>query len=120
MEVDERQINGYIFANNPAFEMCLNDPAIWYIMDMGFDTHVAHWHGNNVMKNGVMMASVPINPGMMDTTTMVATNPGWWQVICHFNTHLSKGMEANYRIYGYDEQCPLPKLASNPNPPVRK
>jgi len=89
-------------------------------MDMGFDTHVAHWHGNNVKQDGVMKASVPINPGMMDTATMVATNPGWWQVICHFNTHLSKGMEANYRIFGFDEECPLQRLESNPNPPVRK
>lgn len=98
--------------------MCVNDPAIWYIMDMGFDTHVAHWHGNNVVKDGITMASVPINPGQMLTTTMTALNPGWWQLICHFNTHLSKGMEANYRIYGPEEgACPLPKLPSNPNPP---
>jgi hypothetical protein len=31
-------INGYIFANAPTFEMCLYDPVIWYIYDMGFDT----------------------------------------------------------------------------------
>ncbi|KAF4626427.1 hypothetical protein G7Y89_g11732 [Cudoniella acicularis] len=81
-------INGYIYANNPTFTMCLNDAAIWYIMDMGFDTHVAHWHGNNVVHNGITMASVPINPGQMLTTHMTATNPGMWQLICHFNTHL--------------------------------
>lgn len=98
--------------------MCVNDHAIWYLMDMGFDTHVVHWHGNNVVKNGLTMASVPINPGMMTTTTMTALNPGWWHVICHFNTHLSKGMEAIYRIYGPEEgACPLPRLPSNPNPP---
>jgi manganese oxidase len=101
--------------------MCVNDPAIWYIMDMGFDTHVAHWHGNNVVMNGITMASVPINPGQMVTATMAASNPGWWQLICHFNTHLSKGMEANYRIYGPEEgACPLPKLPINPTPPKLK
>ena len=92
--------------------MCINDAAIWYIMDMGFDTHVAHWHGNNVMWNNVMMASVPINPGQMLTTHMTALNPGSWQLICHFNTHLSKGMEAWYRIYAPWEECPLVPLGS--------
>jgi hypothetical protein len=43
--------------------MCINDAAIFYLMDMGFDTHVVHWHGNNVARNGILMASVPINPG---------------------------------------------------------
>ncbi|CZR67649.1 uncharacterized protein PAC_17548 [Phialocephala subalpina] len=105
-------INGWIFANNPPFSMCINDPAIWYIMDMGFDTHVAHWHGNNVVHNGITMASVPINPGQMLTTHMTALNPGLWQFICHFNTHLSKGMEAWYRIYAPWEECPLVPLGS--------
>jgi hypothetical protein len=53
--------------------MCLDDPVIWYLMDFGFDTHTPHWHGNNVKKNGVNMASVPIDPGIMDSATMVAT-----------------------------------------------
>lgn len=42
---------------------------------------------------------------------MTAFDPGWWQVICHFNTHLSKGMEANYIVYGPGE-CPLLPLES--------
>lgn len=103
-------INGYIFANNPPFEMCVNDAAIWYLWDMGFDTHVAHWHGNNVYNNGLNTPAVPLNPGQMVTVNMTALNPGQWQLICHFNTHLSKGMEANYIIY--QNNCPLPPLAA--------
>lgn len=104
-------INGYIYANNPPFEMCVNDPTIWYLWDMGFDTHVVHWHGNNVVANGLVTESVAINPGQMITTTMTPANPGFWQVICHFNTHLAKGMEANYIIYGgIGPECTLPPL----------
>lgn len=104
-------INGYIYANNPPFEMCVNDNVIWYLWDMGFDTHVAHWHGNNVVYDGIVKPAIPLNPGQMVTTTMSAANPGWWQLICHFNTHLSKGMEANYVIYGgVGPNCTLPPL----------
>lgn len=38
--------------------MCVNDKAIWYIWNMGFDTHVTHWHGNNVVRNGLVTATV--------------------------------------------------------------
>jgi manganese oxidase len=104
-------INGYIFANNPPFEMCVNDAVIWYLWDMGFDTHVAHWHGNNAVYDGIVKPAIPLNPGQMITATMTAANPGWWQLICHFNTHLSKGMEASYIIYGgVGPQCNLPPL----------
>ena len=89
--------------------MCLNDPAIWYIYNVGFDTHVTHWHGNNVVLHNLTTAAVANNPGQMITTTMTAMNPGLWQLICHMNTHLSKGMEANYMIY--EGNCPLPPLA---------
>jgi hypothetical protein len=50
-------MNGYIFANNPPFESCLNDNLIYYIYNGGFDAHVAHWHGNNVVLNGLVTAS---------------------------------------------------------------
>jgi manganese oxidase len=104
-------MNGYIFSNNPPFEMCVNDNVIWYLWDHGFDTHVAHWHGNNVNYNGIELTSVPLNPGEMKTVKMTATNPGWWQMICHFNTHLSKGMEASYIVCGgVGPACTLPPL----------
>ncbi|KAL2004240.1 hypothetical protein VTN02DRAFT_4755 [Thermoascus thermophilus] len=106
-------LNGYIYANNPPFEMCLNDNVIWYLYDMGFDTHVFHMHGDNVYDpaSNMTTATVTLNPGQMTTVLMTAFNPGWWQLICHFTTHLSKGMEANYIVYGgpYGE-CPLEPL----------
>ncbi|KAF2095204.1 Cupredoxin [Rhizodiscina lignyota] len=104
-------MNGYIFSNSPAFEMCVNDKVIWYLWDMGFDTHTVHWHGDNVLQHGIVTPSVAINPGQMITVTMNAANPGWWQVICHFNQHLSKGMEANYIVHGgVGNDCTLPPL----------
>jgi FtsP/CotA-like multicopper oxidase with cupredoxin domain len=107
------QINGYIYANNPPFEMCANDNVIWYLYDMGFDTHVFHMHGENARDpvTGATSATTTLNPGQMTTVLMTALNPGWWHLLCHFTTHLSKGMEANYIVYGGPYgKCPLKPL----------
>ncbi|OKL60048.1 hypothetical protein UA08_04972 [Talaromyces atroroseus] len=112
-------INGYIFANNPSFEMCQYDNVIWYLWDMGFDTHVAHWHGNNVVMNGLGAGTVTLNPGQSITVTMNPASWGFWHFLCHFNTHLSKGMEAIYQVYPVNS-CPLSPLVplnSTSHPP---
>ncbi|TKA65742.1 hypothetical protein B0A49_05267, partial [Cryomyces minteri] len=51
-------MNGYIFANNPTYEMCLNDKVIWYTMAYGSMSHVFHMHGNGFYYNGVGMPSI--------------------------------------------------------------
>lgn len=45
-------ISGYIFANNPTYEMCVNDKVIWYVNAYGSASHVFHMHGNGVTYNG--------------------------------------------------------------------
>ena len=50
-------LNGYVFANNPWFEMCKDDKVIWYLYGHGSDTHVFHMHGNGFKYLGVNMAS---------------------------------------------------------------
>lgn len=108
-------MNGYIFANNPPFEMCLNDKVIWYIQAQGGASHVFHMHGNGFQFQGFNRASISINDGEMFPLYMNATQPGLWQVICHVANHHFKGMVANYRIY--DSDCPLvsPGSADVPN-----
>jgi hypothetical protein len=51
-------MNGYIFANNPTFEMCLGDNVIWYAMSYGSMSHVFHMHGNNFRYNGIGTPSI--------------------------------------------------------------
>jgi hypothetical protein len=104
-------LNGYIYANSPPFEMCQNENTIWYIWDMGFDTHVMHWHGNNVWENDQNVGTVTINPGQATTVTMQPASYGFWHFLCHFNTHMRKGMEAIYIVYPEGE-CPLPALST--------
>ncbi|RLL96261.1 hypothetical protein CFD26_102287 [Aspergillus turcosus] len=106
-------LNGYIYANNPPFEMCVLDNVIWYLYDMGFDMHVFHMHGENILDpvSNATSSTVTLAPGQMTTVTLTAFNPGWWQLICHFNTHQNMGMEANYIVYGGPYgPCPLEPL----------
>ncbi|KAK3678335.1 hypothetical protein LTR78_001632 [Recurvomyces mirabilis] len=102
-------MNGYIFANNPTFDMCLNDNVIWYVNAYGSASHVFHMHGNGVMYNGGGYPAVSINDGVGKTLYMNATGQGKWQVICHVNNHHSMGMVSNYQVWPAG-QCPLPSL----------
>jgi len=108
-------LNGYVLANGYPFEMCRNDPVIWYVMTYGNYAHTFHMHGNNFQVNGMdpWQAALNLNVGEMFTLNMAAQLPGIWQVICHVAMHLVFGMEQNYQVYEIEEyggSCPLPPL----------
>jgi hypothetical protein len=91
-------MNGYIFANNPIFDMCLNDKVIWYVNAYGAASHVFHMHGNGFAYHGVNEYAISINDGVGKTLLMNATGRGLWQVICHVDNHHAMGMVLNYRV----------------------
>lgn len=66
-------MNGYVFANNPTFEMCLNDQVIWYVNAFGTLSHVFHMHGNGFTYNGVSGYAESLNDGEGKTLYMNAT-----------------------------------------------
>ena len=104
-------LNGLVFANNNPFEMCAGDSVIWYVVAYGNNPHVFHMHGNGFVYQGMNMASISINAGVMRTLPMTANGVGLWQLICHISNHDAKGMEDNYIVYP-NGSCPLPKLAT--------
>ena len=122
-------INGYIFSNNPTYEMCLNDKVIWYVNAYGGASHVFHLHGNGFAYNGInnyatskslpnesassisLTATSGLNDGVGKTLYTSATGGGLWQVICHVSDHQTKGMVNNYEVY-LANQCPLKPLGS--------
>ncbi|KAI4725720.1 Cupredoxin [Aureobasidium sp. EXF-10728] len=114
-------MNGYVFGNGAPYEMCRNDPVIWYVMAFGGASHVFHLHGNNFQYNDIWQASQSVNAGEMFTFNMNAQLPGVWQLLCHVSSHNLFGMQQNYVVYGTEEDgetCPLPpltaKLAGSP------
>ncbi|KAL1963547.1 hypothetical protein VTN77DRAFT_7992 [Rasamsonia byssochlamydoides] len=50
-------LNGYVFANNPIFHMCVDDPVIWYVYAHGTESHIFHMHGNGFRELGVNYVS---------------------------------------------------------------
>ncbi|KAH0409191.1 Cupredoxin, partial [Aureobasidium melanogenum] len=114
-------MNGYVFGNGAPYEMCRDDPVIWYVMAFGGASHVFHLHGNNFQYNGIWLAAQSVNAGEMFTFNMNAQLPGVWQLLCHVSDHNLFGMQQNYVVYGTEEDgetCPLPpltaKLAGSP------
>ena len=110
-------LNGYVFSNGPDFEICRDDPVIWYVMAYGDYSHVFHMHGNNFQAgpNAPWQAAMSINVGEMFTLNMNAQLPGIWQIICHVNMHQAFGMEQNYIVYETKfggQTCPLPALTA--------
>ncbi|KAI5258094.1 Cupredoxin [Aureobasidium subglaciale] len=103
-------MNGYVFANNPTFQMCLNDKVIWYVNAYGSASHIFHMHGNGFKYENISQYAISINDGVGKTLYMDATGPGLWQVICHVDNHQAKGMVANYKVF--QNNCPLPSLSS--------
>lgn len=84
-------MNGYIFGNNPTFEMCLSDKVIWYVNAYGSANHVFHMHGNSFRYHGYGEYAISINDGVGKTLYMDATGQGKWQVLCHVSLiHLFK------------------------------
>lgn len=98
-------MNGYIFSNNPTFEMCLNEKVIWYVNAYGSASHVFHMHGNGVSYNNGSYPAVSLNDGVGKTLYMDAVGQGLWEILCHVNNHQTLGMVAStctakYLLFG--------------------
>ncbi|KAK1078009.1 hypothetical protein LTR48_008607, partial [Friedmanniomyces endolithicus] len=76
-------MNGYIFSNNPVYQMCLSEKVIWYVNAYGGASHVFHMHGNGFKYHGFNEYAMSVNDGVGKTLYMDAVGLGRWQVICH-------------------------------------
>jgi hypothetical protein len=93
-------INGYVFGNQPMLNLRKGQHVRWYVMSMGteVDLHTPHWHGNDVLVNGMRMDVVSLLPATMVTADMVPDNLGTWLFHCHVNDHISAGMLTRYSV----------------------
>ena len=58
-------INGFLFANLPALDMCLNDKVSWHMIGYGneVDIHGAYFHGQTFLMNKNRKDAVNLIPG---------------------------------------------------------
>jgi FtsP/CotA-like multicopper oxidase with cupredoxin domain len=94
-------INGFIEGNLPMLTMRKGEHVRWYLLsnDNEDDVHMAHWHGNTVVWNGMRMDSLFLGPMAMTSADMVPENEGIWLFHCHVSDHLFGGMVGRYQVF---------------------
>jgi manganese oxidase len=91
-------INGYLYGNQPLITLLRGETYQWDVMDVGFDMHAVHWHGNTVLYDGMRTDLIPILPGEQIEALMVPDDPGIWLLHCHLDDHLAGGMVTRYQV----------------------
>ena len=93
-------VNGYVYGNGPTFVVHKGKRVRWYVMSMGteVDLHTPHWHGNDVLANGMRMDTVSLLPAGMVIADMKPDALGTWLFHCHVNDHILAGMLARYQV----------------------
>uniref|UniRef100_A0A8C9TH03 ferroxidase n=1 Tax=Scleropages formosus TaxID=113540 RepID=A0A8C9TH03_SCLFO len=93
-------INGYVFANLPGLEMCLNRTVSWHLFGMGneVDIHSAYFHGHTVLQQGHRADVLSLFPATFITADMVPRTVGRWMLSCQVNDHVQAGMQAFYTV----------------------
>lgn len=86
----ETAINGYVFGNLPAIQLCQNRPATWHLFGMGNeeDIHSVFFHGNTLLDRGHRTDTVSLFPATFVTAQMVPRANGKWLLSCQVNDHL--------------------------------
>jgi len=93
-------MNGFVYGNMPLVTMHAGERVRWYVMATmsDFDFHTPHWHGNNLLVNGMRTDVVSLFPMQMVVADMIPDDKGIWLIHCHVNLHLDGGMEARYEV----------------------
>ncbi|XP_028410186.1 hephaestin-like protein [Dendronephthya gigantea] len=101
-------INGYLYANLPGLDMCLNKKISWHIIGLGdeVDIHGVNFHGQTFEMNSNRKDTVYLIPGSYQTISMQPDNPGEWALVCRTNDHFDAGMVAKFRVNGCNSEVP--------------
>jgi FtsP/CotA-like multicopper oxidase with cupredoxin domain len=93
-------INGYLYGNMPMIDVRARQHVRWYVMGMGteVDLHTPHWHGDDVVVNGMRTDVVSLLPATMVVADMVPDDVGTWLLHCHVGDHITAGMVTRYRV----------------------
>ncbi|XP_024118878.1 ferroxidase HEPHL1 [Oryzias melastigma] len=99
-------INGFVFGNLPAIELCQHRAVAWHLFGMGneVDIHSAFFHGNTLLDRGHRTDTLSLFPATFATAQMVPKAVGKWLLTCQVNDHLQAGMQAFYTVQSCDSE----------------
>ncbi|XP_075448619.1 ferroxidase HEPHL1 [Ascaphus truei] len=107
-------INGYLFGNLPALDLCLSDLVSWHLFGIGneVDVHSAFFHGHTITNQGHRADVINLFPATFVTAEMVPSSVGTWMLSCQVNDHLQAGMMGLYNV-GTCGKIPTTSLAGS-------
>ncbi|XP_053564591.1 ferroxidase HEPHL1 [Bombina bombina] len=93
-------VNGYLFGNLPALDMCLGDSVSWHLFGMGneVDVHSAYFYGHTITNQGHRADVISLFPATFVTVEMKPSTVGTWMLSCQVNDHIQAGMMAFFNI----------------------
>ncbi|XP_077341097.1 ferroxidase HEPHL1-like [Lithobates pipiens] len=102
-------INGYLYGNLPAMDMCVGDSVSWHLFSIGneVDIHSAYFHGHTVKNLGHRTDVINLFPATFVTVEMTPSNAGSWMLTCQVNDHFEAGMLGLYNV-GNCGAAPVP------------
>lgn len=85
-------INGYLYANLPGLDMCVNQKISWHIIGLGdeVDIHGVNFHGQTFEMNSNRKDTVYLIPGGLLLQTSLSPFSKVWQV-----TYLVSSLQAH-------------------------
>eukprot|EP00079_Xenopus_tropicalis_P012612 XP_002939767.2 PREDICTED: hephaestin-like protein 1 [Xenopus tropicalis] len=104
-------INGYMFGNLPALNMCLSDTVSWHLFGIGneVDIHSAYFYGHTVTNLGHRTDVINLFPATFVTVEMTPASVGTWMLSCQVNDHVEAGMLGLYHVESCGRLPPLAK-----------
>ncbi|XP_066570812.1 hephaestin isoform X2 [Amia ocellicauda] len=93
-------VNGFLYSNLPALEMCLGSNVSWHLLGLGgeMDIHGAVFQGNTIQINSRRTDSATLLPHTSVTALMQPDNIGTFGVICQTSGHFLAGMKQQYQV----------------------
>ncbi|XP_056254111.1 ferroxidase HEPHL1 isoform X1 [Seriola aureovittata] len=110
-------VNGRMYGNLAALEMCAGDKVWWYTYGLGTeaDIHGVYFEGNTFKRQSTTRDTVSVFPHTTATVTMQPNTPGVYEVSCRVTDHYSAGMRQQYRV----DHCPQRKVKHTRTQPTK-
>ncbi|XP_052768158.1 ferroxidase HEPHL1-like [Mya arenaria] len=87
-------INGYVYGNQPPFQMCPGERAVFYVMSLNLASHIMKILGHTMIIKHRRTENALVNSASFLSAYTVAAHPGHWLLYCRNLDHVTEGMLA--------------------------
>uniref|UniRef100_A0A8C2JJY9 ferroxidase n=1 Tax=Cyprinus carpio TaxID=7962 RepID=A0A8C2JJY9_CYPCA len=93
-------VNGYMYGNLPALDLCNGEHVMWHILGLGseVDIHGVYFEGNTFQRDGMNRDTLSVFPHTSVTVIMTPDNNGQFELSCLTGEHYQAGMRQHYEV----------------------